>query len=82
MMQLDYTFERQLEMEREESREEAREEGREEGYVAGREELLTSMLCSGKTPDEVVSFTGVPKNEVERVYKTILENKRDSETDN
>ena len=82
MMQLDYTFERQLELEREESytkgRAEGREEGREEGYVAGREELLASMLCSGKTPDEVVSFTGVPKNEVERIYEAMHANTKES----
>lgn len=42
MMQLDYTFERQIELEREEGRiaghEEGRIAGREEGRIAGREE--------------------------------------------
>ena len=78
MMQLDYTFERQLEMEREESY----MKGREEGHAAGREELIASMLCSGKTTDEIVSFTGVPKNEVERVYESMPENTKESETEN
>ena len=82
MMQLDYTFERQLELEREESYLKGREEGREEGHAAGREELIASMLCSGKTTDEIVSFTGVPKNEVERVYESMPENTKESETEN
>ena len=70
MMQLDYTFERQLELEREES------------YTKGREELIESMLRSGKTPDEIVSFTGVPMNEVERVCESMPVNTKESGTEN
>ena len=70
MMQLDYTFERQLELEREES------------YMKGREELIASMLRSGKTPEEIVSFAGVPMNEVKQVHEEMHVNVKELGTNN
>ena len=50
MMQLDYTFERQLELEREEGREEGRTEGREEGQQILADVLM--RLKRGETAEE------------------------------
>ena len=61
MMQLDYTFERQLELEREEGRAEGREEGREAGRAEGREEgqqILADVLMrlqKGETAEELMA---------------------------
>lgn len=65
MMQLDYTFERQLELEREEGRAEGREEGRVEGFEEGRTEgreegqqILADVLMrlqKGVTAEELMS---------------------------
>ena len=65
-MKLDYTFDRQLELEREDAREEGFEEGLEEGREQGREQgreegrreerdivnqLITLLLSDGRTED-------------------------------
>ncbi len=65
-MQLDYTFDRQLELEREDAREEGRKEGRKEGREEGQKEgkqlgreqglemanrLVTLLLSDGRTED-------------------------------
>lgn len=57
-MKLDYTFDRQLELEREDAREEGREEGRKEGREEGLQEgqrllnqLITLLLADGRTED-------------------------------
>ena len=69
MMQLDYTFERQLELEREEGRAEGREEGRAEGREEGREagraegreegqQILADVLMrlqKGETAEELMA---------------------------
>jgi flagellar biosynthesis/type III secretory pathway protein FliH len=49
MMQLDYTFERQLTLERQDSREEGRAEGREEGRKEGRAEGRAEGREEGRT---------------------------------
>ena len=53
MMQLDYTFERQLELEREEGREEGRTEGREEGQQILADVLM--RLQKGETAEELTA---------------------------
>lgn len=61
MMQLDYTFERQLELEREECYTKGREEGREAGRVEGFEEgqqILADVLMrlqKGETAEELTA---------------------------
>lgn len=57
-MQLNYKFDRQLELERADAREEDREEGREEGRKEGREETLNLinklndiLLSEGRVED-------------------------------
>ena len=54
MVKLDYTFDRQLMLEREDSREEGREEGRKEGHEEGREEmaeLAVQLIKAGRADD-------------------------------
>ncbi len=46
-MQLDYTFDRQIELEREDAREEGREEGLEEGREEGRKEGREEGIAQG-----------------------------------
>ena len=55
MMQLDYTFERQLELEREESYTKGRAEGREEGFEEGQQILVDVLmrLQKGETAEEL-----------------------------
>lgn len=53
-MKLDYTFDRQLELEREDAREEGFEEGLEEGRREERDivnQLITLLLSDGRTED-------------------------------
>ena len=49
-MKLDYTFDRQLELEREDAREEGLEEGREQGRDIVNQ-LITLLLSDGRTED-------------------------------
>lgn len=65
VVKLDYTFDRQITLEREESREEGREEGRAEGRAEGREEGLAEgeVIGSikiykqfGKSTDEIKQY--------------------------
>lgn len=49
-MKLDYTFDRQLELEREDAREEGREEGLQEGQQL-LNQLITLLLADGRTED-------------------------------
>jgi hypothetical protein len=63
MTHLDYTFERQIELEREASR----EEGREEGLTS----IIKMMLRRGRTPEAIAEFCGYPLNEVERIAKNV-----------
>ena len=55
---------------------EAREEGREEGIKEGGDirdnERISNMLRRGKTVDEIVDFCGYPKEQVEKVEKSML----------
>ena len=57
MMQLDYTFERQLEMEREESYMKGREEGHEVGRLEGQQILADVLmrLQNGDTAEELIA---------------------------
>ena len=79
-MKLDYTFDRQLELEREDAREEGREEGLEEGRKEGHEEgklegiqegqqlvnqLITLLLSDGRTED-------LKKSASDKEYQTQL----------
>lgn len=38
----------------------------------GRMEVIESMLRMGRTPEEIVSFTGIPMEEVRQVEESML----------
>lgn len=74
VMRLDYTFDRQLMMERADSRAEGRAEGREEGREEGvadtRKETAFRMLRIGKlSVEEVAECSGLSIGEVEQLAK-------------
>lgn len=63
--QLDYTFDRQVMLEREDAREEGREEGREEE----RELVAVKMVKAKKPVEEIMQFTALPREEVLKLYE-------------
>ncbi len=75
-MQLDYTFDRQIELEREDAREEGREEGLEEGLEEGRKEgiklklknIIHSMYDKNYTVEQISDVVELSTDQV----KTIL----------
>jgi predicted transposase/invertase (TIGR01784 family) len=71
VMQLDYTFDRQIMLEREEARTEGRKEGWDKGLDKGREEgknkSIEQMLSKGRTPEEIADFCGYDIEEVRKV---------------
>ena len=46
-------------------------EGRREGWREGQENLISRMLSSGKTPEEIAEFTGIALEEVEAVEASL-----------
>ena len=58
--------------EREEGREEGIKEGIKEGGDIRDNERISNMLRRGKTVDEIVDFCGYPKEQVEKVEKSML----------
>ena len=85
--QLDYTFDRQITMEREEAREEGRAEGREEGRAEGREEgraegealgtqqerekIAIKMIKVNKPLEEIMEFTELPIEKINELTQKI-----------
>lgn len=62
--QLDYTFDRQVMLEREDAREEGREEER--------ELVATKMVKAQKPVEEIMQFTALPREEVLKLYEMRL----------
>ena len=52
---------------KEEGRKEGKEEGRKEGKEEGKLEVAKKMLKSGMSIDDVTTFTGISKNELEKL---------------
>ena len=73
--QLDYTFDRQLTMEREEAREEGRAEGRAEGEALGtqqeREKIAIKMIKVNKPLEEIMEFTELPIEKINELTQKI-----------
>jgi hypothetical protein len=44
------------------------------GRAEGRAEMIEQMLVSGKTPEEISSFTGIPLEEIKAVEKSMCVN--------
>ena len=57
---------------RAEGREEGRQEGRKEGRVEGQNIMIESMLKSGKTPEQISTFCGIPIEQVRKVEESML----------
>lgn len=60
-MTIDMTFERREEL--------FRKEEREIGHTEGVDYVIKSAIASGRTPEEIASFTGIPLEEVLRHVK-------------
>ena len=71
-MKLDYTFDRQLELEREDAREEGREEGRQEGREEGRQESLQIINELNSRLLEEGRLEDLKKSVVDKEYQRML----------
>jgi hypothetical protein len=63
VMQLDYTFDRQILLER--------EEGRTEGLEEGKTKSIEQMLSRGRTPEAIADFCGYDIEEVRKVAENM-----------
>jgi hypothetical protein len=70
----EYNAKHQRKLDRRDARAEGRTEGRIQGRAQGRAEMIEQMLISGKTPEEISSFTGVPLSEIKAVEKSVRVN--------
>jgi predicted transposase YdaD len=74
----EYNAKHQRKLDRRDARAEGREQGRTEGLmqgrtegrIQGRTEMIEQMLVSGKTPEEISAFTGIPLGEIKAVEKS------------
>jgi hypothetical protein len=57
-----------------EGRAEGRIEGRLQGRAEGRIEMIEQMLVSGKKPEEISTFTGIPLSEIKAVEESMCVN--------
>lgn len=85
--QLDYTFDRQIELEREDARREGREaglaegheaglaEGREAGLAEGREEIVKNMVHRGMSDEEIKVLVACDQELVDEIRKSICHSK-------
>lgn len=77
--QLDYTFDRQLELEREEARKEGwaqgqaegRAEGREEGRAEGRAKIVKNMICMGLRDEEIKTLAECDQVLIDEIRRQI-----------
>ena len=69
--QLDYTFDRQIMLEREDAREEGREEGREENS----KKIALKMLIANKPIEEIMEFTELSMEELTHLAEEIERSK-------
>ena len=72
MTQLDYTFDRQIMLEREDAREEGREEGREENSLR----IAQKMLIANKPVEEIMEFTELSMEELTHLAEEMDWSKR------
>lgn len=68
-MTIDMTFERREELFRKEEREIGYVQGHKKGHTEGVDYVIKSAIASGRTPEEIASFTGIPLEEVLRHVK-------------
>ena len=65
--QLDYTFDRQIELERIDARREGLQEGIEQGIEQGVELIAKKMLVANKPVEEIMQFTGLSKERLNQL---------------
>ena len=65
--QLDYTFDRQIELERIDARREGLQEGIEQGIEQGIELIAKKMLVANKPVEEIIQFTGLSKERINQL---------------
>lgn len=64
-MQLDYTFERQIELEK--------QAAREEGHASGKEEMIRKMILKQKySCEEIAELSDVPIERVKEIEKAMF----------
>lgn len=85
MTRLDYTFDRQLALEREDSRTEGRAEGRAEGLAEGRKKekiaLINRKIARGKSLEQIADELEEDKDSILPIYNIICKMPSDVDTD-
>lgn len=72
MVQLDYTFERQIELERMEAYKEGFKEGFKESFVASyTARMALKMLAAGEPIDKIYTYTEISEEELEKLIAEI-----------
>ena len=71
MTQLDYTFDRQIMLEREDAREEGREEGQQEGSTKKAKMIAQKMLKANRPLEEIMEFTELSMDELVELAEEI-----------
>ena len=64
VVELDYTFDRRLEL--------TRDESWNEGHESGQNDIIIKMLQNGKSAQEIADFSGVPIEQICDVEQRIL----------
>ena len=80
VVELDYTFDRRLELTRDESWNEGHESGWKdghesgwnEGHESGRNDIIIDMFKNGKSAQEIADFSGVPIEQICDVEQRIM----------
>ena len=80
MLQLDYTFERQIELERQEARKSGEEVGRKLGEEEKLRELIRKKLLKAKTLEQIAEDLEEKPDNIRPLYKQIREELADSQS--
>ena len=73
MMQLDYTFERQLEMEREESYTEGRADGRKYGMEQKLLDQIQKKIIKGKSLEQIAEDLEESVDTIQPLYEQLMQ---------
>lgn len=67
--QLDYTFDRQITLEREDARAEGRAEGREEGREEGQKKIILKLYQKGYSIEQIAEMTDTDMHDIEEMVE-------------
>ena len=73
VVELDYTFDRRLELTRDESWNEGHESGWKDGHESGQNDIIIKMLQNGKSAQEIADFSGMPIEQICDVEQRIMQ---------